>query len=165
LFLILVGALAAFVCSLLLAAGIASGPQTGKTADVTWGVKIRMRDGVNLNATLYRPHGQTEPLPVIFTLTPYISDTYHERGMYFARNGYVFALVDSRGRGNSEGDFVPFINEGRDGYDTVEWLARQPWSNAKVGMWGGSYSGYNQWTTLVKRFAHHIPGEPTWRLR
>jgi putative CocE/NonD family hydrolase len=148
LFLILVGALAAFACSPLLAAGVASGPLAGRTADVTWGVKIPMRDGVNLNATLYRPHGQTEPLPVIFTLTPYISDTYHERGMYFARNGYVFALVDSRGRGNSEGDFVPFINEGRDGYDTVEWLARQPWSNAKVGMWGGSYSGYNQWATL-----------------
>ena len=63
LFLILVGALAAFACSPLLAAGVASGPQAGRTADVTWGVKIPLRDGVNLNATLYRPHGQTEPLP------------------------------------------------------------------------------------------------------
>ena len=45
------------------------------------------------------------PLPVVFTLTPYIADTYHERALYFARHGYVFALVDTRGRGNSEGRF------------------------------------------------------------
>jgi len=126
-------------------------PQTSsasiKTVDVNWGVKIPMRDGVRLNATVYRPYGETKPLPVIVTLTPYIFDTYHELGMYFARNGYVFAVVDSRGRGNSEGEFVPFVNEGRDGYDTVEWLARLPWSNGKIAIWGGSYSGYNQWTT------------------
>jgi predicted acyl esterase len=53
-----------------------------------------MRDGVELAATLYRPAGKKEPLPVVFTLTLYIGDTYHPRAMYFARYGYVFALVD-----------------------------------------------------------------------
>jgi uncharacterized protein len=123
--------------------------------DLTWDVKIPLRDGVHLNATLYRPAGQTGPLPVVFTLTPYISDSYHPRAMYFARHGYVFALVDVRGRGNSEGEFEPMANEGRDGHDVVEWLAAQPWSDGKVTMWGGSYAGFDQWSTL-KEFPPHL---------
>jgi len=126
-----------------------------KEVELTWGVKIPLRDGVQLNATLYRPKGQSEPLPVVFTLTPYISDTYHNRGYYFAQNGYVFVLVDARGRGNSGGAFEPFANEGRDGYDIVEWLAGQGWSNGKVTMWGGSYAGYDQWAAL-KEFPPHL---------
>jgi len=113
-----------------------------------------MRDGVKLNATLYKPQGSREALPVIFTMTPYISDNYHYRAMYFARNDYVFALVDVRGRGNSGGQFEPFANDGHDGHDVVEWLARQPWCNGKVAMWGGSYAGFNQWSTLKELPSH-----------
>jgi hypothetical protein len=127
---------------------------TPKGVDLQWGVRIPMRDGVELNATVYRPTGQSGPLPVIFTLTPYSADTYHPRAMYFARNGYVFALVDVRGRGNSGGDFDPFASDARDGHDLVEWLARQPWSNGKVTMWGGSYAGRNQWETAKERPPH-----------
>ena len=54
--------------------------------------------------------------------------------MYFARHGYVFVLVDTRGRGSSGGTFDPFAQEARDGYDLVEWLGRQSWSNGKVAM-------------------------------
>lgn len=132
----------------------ANSAQDGGGVDVSWGVKIPMRDGVKLNATLYRPRGKVQPLPLIFTLTPYSSDEQHARGMYFAQNGYAFAAVDSRGRGNSGGEFVPFVNEGRDGYDVVEWFARQPWCNGKVAMWGGSYAGYNQWTTAAQLPPH-----------
>ncbi|MGA9908104.1 MAG: CocE/NonD family hydrolase, partial [Candidatus Sulfotelmatobacter sp.] len=74
-------------------------PEPPKAVDLTWGVKIPMRDGVKLNATVYRPKDQKEGLPVIFELTPYISDNYHSRAYYFAQHGYVFALVDVRGRG------------------------------------------------------------------
>ncbi len=123
--------------------------------DLLWGVKIPLRDGVKLNATVYKPKVMKEPLPVIFTLTPYIADSYHERAMYFAQHGYVYALVDVRGRGNSEGKFEPFANESRDGADVVEWLAQQPWSNGKVAMWGGSYAGFDQWATL-KEFPPHL---------
>ena len=119
--------------------------------DLLWGVKIPMRDGVHLNATVFKPKATPAPLPVVFTLTPYIADSYEDRASYFARHGYVFALVDVRGRGNSEGNFEPFANEARDGYDIVEWLARQPWSNGKVAMWGGSYAGFDQWATLKER--------------
>ena len=71
--------------------------------DLLWGVKIPLRDGVELNATVYKPGGQKEPLPVVFTLTPYTADSYHDRALYFARHGFVFAMVDVRGRGNSGG--------------------------------------------------------------
>jgi putative CocE/NonD family hydrolase len=133
----------------------AGAPAMAPDVEFQWGVKIPLRDGVKLNATVYRPKEMKEPLPVVFTLTPYISDTYLDRALYFARHGYVFALVDVRGRGNSEGHFEPFVNEGRDGYDIVEWLARQPWSNGKVAMWGGSYAGFDQWSTL-KEFPPHL---------
>jgi uncharacterized protein len=123
--------------------------------DMQWAVKVPMRDGVALNATLFRPHAQKESLPVIFTLTPYIGDSYLDRALYFARHGYVYALVDVRGRGNSAGTFAPFENDAKDGYDLVEWFATQPWCNGKVAMWGGSYAGFDQWATL-KEFPPHL---------
>jgi uncharacterized protein len=148
-------------------AGGLHGQQPGHTAstaataepeggvDMIWAAQIPLRDGVRLNATIFKPRPQPGPLPVVFTLTPYISDTYFDRAWYFANNGYVFALVDVRGRGNSDGVFEPMANEDTDGHDVVEWLARQPWSNGKVAMWGGSYAGYNQWATL-KEFPPHL---------
>src|SRR5205085_7096168 len=123
-----------------------------------WAVKIPMRDNVELNATVYLPQipdGSSAKTPVIFTLTPYISDTYHARGAYFASHGYVFALVDVRGRGNSGGEFEPFAKEPRDGHDVVEWLAKQPFCDGKVAMWGGSYAGFDQWAT-AKEFPPHL---------
>jgi uncharacterized protein len=132
--------------------------QTPADYDLRWGVKIPMHDKVELNATLYlpkTPDGSPPKTPVIFTLTPYISDTYHARGAYFASHGYVFALVDVRGRGNSGGEFEPFANEPRDGHDVVEWLATQPFCDGKVAMWGGSYAGFDQWAT-AKEFPPHL---------
>src|SRR5881394_1846274 len=140
----------------LLGTALASGQQAGEsTIDMQWAVKIPARDGVKLNATVFTPHGQKEPLPVVFTFTPYIGDSYTDRAVYFAKHGYVFALVDVRGRGNSGGDFEPFANEGHDGYDVVEWLAKQSYGNGKVTMWGGSYAGFDQWTVL-KEFPPHL---------
>lgn len=119
-----------------------------------WGVRIPLRDGVHLNATLYLPTNHAAPSPAIFTLTPYIGQSYHDRGMYFAAHGYAFLTVDVRGRGNSEGVFEPHITDGEDGHDVVEWLARQPFCNGKVAMWGGSYGGTNQWTTAAQAPPH-----------
>lgn len=128
--------------------------ETEKNVDFMWGVRIPMRDGIRLNATVYKPK-KTDATPVIFTLTPYIGDTYHSRALYFAQNGYAFALVDCRGRGNSEGEFEPQVNEERDGNDVVKWLATQPWCNGSVAMWGGSYAGFDQWMAL-KAFPSHL---------
>ena len=128
---------------------------TAVNVDMTWGVKIPVRDGVRLNATIYQPHDQKEPLPVIFTFTPYVGDSYADRAVYFATHGYVYALVDVRGRGDSGGEFWPFENEGRDGHDVTEWLAKQPYCNRKVAMWGGSYGGFDQWS-VAKEFPPHL---------
>ena len=72
-------------------------------ADVSmrWAIKIPLRDGINLNATLYLPRRDSGPAPSIFTLTPYVGQMWHEFGVYFAANGYPFLTVDVRGRGNS----------------------------------------------------------------
>jgi hypothetical protein len=121
-----------------------------------WGVRIPLRDGVHLSATLYLPHAHAAPTPVIFTLTPYIGQTYHDQAMYFAAHGYPFLTVDVRGRGNSEGTFRPLFNEARDGCDVVEWLAQQPYCNGQVAMWGGSYAGYDQWATAKERPPHLV---------
>src|SRR5581483_8626385 len=123
--------------------------------DLTWAVKIPLRDGVKLDATVYRPKGSSKPAPCVFTLTPYIAQNYNDRGIYFAARGYPFLTIDVRGRGNSEGEFRPMIQEARDGYDVVEWLAKQPYCNGKVAMWGGSYAGYDQWAT-AKELPPHL---------
>ena len=127
----------------------------GSKVDLLWGVKVPMRDGILLNATIFKPKDMPKPLPVIFTLTPYIADSYHDRARYFSKNGYVFAAVDARGRGNSQGEFKSTISEPQDGHDVVEWLASQPWCDGQVTMWGGSYGGYDQWGTL-KEFPPHL---------
>ena len=128
--------------------------EVGKNVDFLWGVKIPMRDGIHLNATVYKPKN-AGPVPAIVTLTPYIADSYHPRAFHFAQHGYAFILADCRGRGNSEGEFKPFMNEGSDGHDIVEWLAVQPWCDGSVTMWGGSYGGFDQWMTL-KEFPAHL---------
>lgn len=132
-----------------------TGSADTSSVDIICNVKIPLRDGTRLNATVYRPHIMDHPLPVVCTSTPYISDSYHQRALYFSQNGFVYVLVDVRGRGNSEGTFAPFAQEPRDGHDVVEWLALQPWSNGKVAPWGGSYAGYNQWAT-AKEFPPHL---------
>lgn len=129
---------------------------TPPAVDLIWGVKIPMRDGVLLGATVYRPHDQRDPLPVLFEMHPYISAPWEEPAFYFARRGYVFVIVDSRGRGNSEGKFNPFFQDPPDGYDTVEWLAKQPWSNGKIAMWGGSYFGSNRHGSCSPELARNI---------
>jgi putative CocE/NonD family hydrolase len=110
-------------------------------------VPIRMRDGVSLYADVYRPVGN-ERYPVIVSRTPYSTERFpsaYEAGVYFSRRGYVYVFQDVRGRHESDGRWEPFFDDEHDGYDTVEWAARQPWSNGKVGMQGGSYLGHNQW--------------------
>jgi putative CocE/NonD family hydrolase len=107
-------------------------------------VMIPMRDGVKLATDLYKPDADGK-FPVILLRTPYAKDMSEIKARFYARRGYVFAAQDCRGRFASEGVWTPFFNEPKDGYDTIEWLAAQPWSSGKVGMIGGSYVGWVQW--------------------
>src|SRR5262245_1022189 len=89
------------------------------------GVAIPMRDGVELSADIYRPAG-LESAPVILLRTPYKKELFELKAKFYARRGYVFAAQDCRGCFGSSGVWEPFVNEGKDGYDTIEWLAIQP---------------------------------------
>lgn len=123
-------------------------------------VKIPLRDGVRLSADIYLPESSAPPRACVLTMTPYISQTYHDRGVYFAAHNYAFVAADVRGRGDSQGEFHPFIQEAKDGFDTVEWLAQQPYCNGKVAMWGGSYAGYVQWAVAKERPPHLLTIAP-----
>ena len=110
-------------------------------------VPIPMRDGVTLYADVYRPVEEGR-YPVLVSSTPYSTERFpnaFDAAVYFAQRGYVYVYQDIRGRHESEGKWEPFVNDAQDGYDTVEWAARQPWSNGKVALQGGSYLGQNQW--------------------
>jgi putative CocE/NonD family hydrolase len=117
-------------------------------------LRIPMRDGVQLSANLFRP---SEParVPTILVRTPYgkgneITPHYEA----FVRHGYAIVVEDVRGRGASDGVFNPLEQEGRDGYDTIDWIARQSWSDGKVGMMGGSYLGIVQWKAALLNNPH-----------
>jgi putative CocE/NonD family hydrolase len=99
----------------------------------------------DFEVTVERNVGVPRSMPVILVRTPYKKEMNELQAKYFARRGYVYAVQDCRGRFSSPGEWVPFFNEPRDGYDTIEWLAVQPWSNGRVGMIGGSYLGWAQW--------------------
>jgi len=114
------------------------------------GVKARMRDGTELVCDVIRPD-DNEKHPAILVRTPYGRGPQSVEGAFWARRGYIFISQDCRGRSESGGTWDPFVNEGKDGYDTIQWIAAQPWSDGKVGMIGGSYAGYVQWAAAVER--------------
>jgi len=130
-------------------------PKDTTGCDFHWGVNIPLRDGIHLRATVYTPKSQREAAPCLLAMTPYVADHCHERAAHFATSGLPTVVVDARGRGNSDGIFSPYIQEANDGYDVVEWLARQSYCNGKVAMWHGSYLGYSQWAT-AKEFPPHL---------
>jgi uncharacterized protein len=111
-------------------------------------VMVPMTDGTRLAIDVYRPDAPG-PFPALVERTPYDKTKSSEiqvgAHIYFAERGYVFLVQDTRGRFASEGTFYPFLDDAwlqnRDGHDTVQWIARQPWSDGKVGVLGGSYTG------------------------
>jgi uncharacterized protein len=117
-------------------------------------VMIPMRDGVKLATDLYFPVKRNGKYPVILIRSPYKKEMSELDGTYYARRGYVAAIQDVRGRFASEGVWEPLVNEGDDGYDTVEWLASQEWSTGKTGMIGASYLGWTQLLAAVRKPPH-----------
>jgi putative CocE/NonD family hydrolase len=113
-------------------------------------VMVPMRDGTGLAADVFRPDAPGR-FPVLVTRGPYGKDGYvtnpEHSVWFFPKHGYVVVIQDCRGRFESEGVFYePLFQEADDGYDTVEWAARQPWSNGRVGTTGQSYLGATQYT-------------------
>ncbi len=139
--------------------------ETKHDVHIQWGVKIPMRDGVLLNATVYTPKDQKGRRPTIFSFTPYIAQSDHDDGYKLAQWGYPYLAVDTRGRGNSDGEFEPFFPDPADGHDVVEWIAKQPYCNGKIGMRGISYVGFTQWAAVrgdPPHLATIVPSAPCW---
>ncbi len=123
------------------------------------GVEVKMRDGVILRGDIFRPSTEGK-FPVLLQRTPYRRATWGydvDFAQRAASRGYVVMLQDVRGRYTSDGEWYPFLHEAEDGYDTIEWIAVQPYSNGKVGMFGGSYVGATQ---MLAAIAHppHLAG-------
>jgi uncharacterized protein len=106
-------------------------------------VTMKTRDGVTLNADIYRPAGEGT-FPVLLQRTPYNKVNAADFALMAVAHGFIVVVQDVRGRYTSEGEWYPFKHEIDDGYDTVEWAAALPHSNGKVGMFGGSYVGATQ---------------------
>src|SRR5215468_307142 len=131
--------------------------QTPKSYEfrVEYNVEVKMRDGVTLRADIYRPKTEGK-LPILLTRTPYdksrtwVTPFAHKA----AARGYVVIIQDVRGRYESDGEWYPFVHESNDGYDTVEWAGSLPYTNGKVGMFGGSYVGATQMLAAIARPPH-----------
>ena len=136
---------------------VPSGPTVAETLPIRIELdqRVRMRDGIELSADVYRPNTAGR-YPCVLSRTPYNKNGEGslKMGRYFAEHGYAFVAMDVRGRGDSDGAFVPYRNDGRDGYDAIEWCAAQPWSTGKVGTIGGSYNGKIQWLTAIEQPPH-----------
>ncbi|HSB09835.1 MAG TPA: CocE/NonD family hydrolase [Blastocatellia bacterium] len=101
---------------------------------------VAMRDGVKLATSVYLPQG-AGPWPVVLVRTPYGKDLQATGYALWTNRDYALVVQDSRGRFKSEGNYRPFMTDHLDGYDTIEWIAKQPWSSGKVGMYGASAMG------------------------
>ena len=130
---------------------------------LTSDVMIAMRDGVRLATDIYRPTRNGKPVPgrfpVILERTPYgktvvsrselsVADptpkSRAEVAAFFVSRGYVVIYQDCRGRYGSEGEFVKYLSDGLDGYDTCAWIVSQPWCDGKIGTMGLSYAAHTQ---------------------
>lgn len=115
-------------------------------------VMVAMRDGVRLATDVYLPP-QPKPSPAVLVRLPYDKSGRYTfmpaLAPHFLDRGYVFVVQDVRGKFRSEGETMPYLHEVEDGYDTIDWVTRQRWSNSVVGMFGDSYYGWTQWAALA----------------
>ena len=161
--------LRAFVCAVALLVPATAAAQQDTTAYTGTAVMVPMRDGVKLHTIFYVPKNASGPLPIILTRTPYGIDGRfggYLRSYYaaLAKDGYIFAFQDIRGRYGSEGQFVMqrppshltdrnAVDESTDAYDTIDWLVKHATgNNGRVGMLGISYPG---WTTAMALIDPH----------
>lgn len=134
--------------------------QLEEIAIVDQKVMMPMRDGVRLATDIYRPKGN-EPVPIVFSRTPYNFNTYgngemNTRGMQTAlewvKKGYAYVVQNERGRFFSEGEWDILGTPLSDGYDAMEWMSKQPWSNGKIGTLGCSSTA--EWQMAVASMNH-----------
>jgi predicted acyl esterase len=107
-------------------------------------------DGIALTYDLHRP-ASTDKVPTVVLRTPYGRSKHLQEGRGWTRRGYAFVVGDVRGRYDSDGIWEPYLNERADGAQLLDWVVEQPWSDGRVVVIGGSYSGYTAWAMAVER--------------
>src|ERR1700722_1524015 len=156
----------------IIAGTSARAADAGPGYDIEMSHMIRVRDGTELEAWIAKPSNLKQKAPAILTLTQYDIDggRHADAPGSYARRGYVFVQAYVRGRGRSGGVKSENLGTqiGRDGYDLVEWIAAQPWSDGRVVMFGGSFVGMTQWQTAAQLPPHlagiapYAPIYPGW---
>ncbi|MBL3546533.1 CocE/NonD family hydrolase [Chryseobacterium sp. KMC2] len=111
---------------------------------------LTIKNGATLTITIVRKKGNTSPLPVILTSNIYAGSFDEFFGKRAAVYNYVGAVVNTRGKRNSNNVNNPFEHESEDIYEVIDWVSKQPWCDGKVGMIGGSYLGFGQWAAVKK---------------
>jgi putative CocE/NonD family hydrolase len=121
----------------------ASGEGTDRYEVTEKTVITEMNDGIRLTSTLVLPD-QAGSYPAILVRTPYGRYQHLEEARFWASYGYAVVVQDARGKFDSEGEYLPFINEHDDGMATLDWMSDQKWCNGNIGMWGSSYLAFCQ---------------------
>jgi putative CocE/NonD family hydrolase len=116
-----------------------------------WDVLIRTRDGANISAVIVRPKDESKKAPALLEFTIYVDSRTFAREC--AAHGYVGIVAFTRGERRSRGEVVPFKHDGEDARTVINWITKQPWSDGRVGMYGGTYSAFTQWAATTK----HLP--------
>jgi putative CocE/NonD family hydrolase len=116
-----------------------------------WDVLIETPDGASISAVIVRPKDDSKPLPTLLEFTIYVDARNFAKEC--AAHGYVGVVAFTRGERRSPGRVVPFRHDGDDAREVINWIAKQPWSDGRVGMYGGTYSAFTQWAAASK----HLP--------
>ena len=116
-----------------------------------WDVLIKTPDGANISAVVVRPKDDSKPLPALLEFTIYVDA--HTFAKECAAHGYVGIVAFTRGERRSRGPVTPFKYDGADARVVINWIAKQPWNDGRVGMYGGNYSGFTEWAATTK----HLP--------
>jgi predicted acyl esterase len=160
-----ISALASIAACALISVGRASNlpPDQYKTWSTEEEIFVPMRDGVRLSTDVALPKGATGKLPTILVRTPYDRDRLETLKLYelYLKQGYAVVLQNERGRFFSEGYYKNYLHgASSDGYDTLDWIVKQPWSNGKVGTIGCSSSAEQQWPMAAANHPAHAAMVP-----
>ncbi len=112
-------------------------------------VLIKMTDGGSIALSIVRPRAVTKPLPVVLMYSIYPGGD-HMTAKEAAEHGFIGIVANTRGKRLSPDNIEPFENDARDAYEIIDWISKQSWCNGKIGMYGGSYLGFSQWSAAKK---------------
>jgi uncharacterized protein len=152
--------------ALLLAASLVPEPAAGEDYLTDDNVLVETPDGAQISAFVARPRDESRKLPTALQFTIYADRSALAKALQAASRGYVGVIGFTRGKWQSPNNVVPYEYDGNDARAVIEWIARQPWSDGRVGMHGGSYNGFTQWAAVkrlpraLKTIVPYCPVDP-----